>query len=402
MSTENKILFITDFYTPNASANSICIMHLQDELLSRGIKSDVLCYGFFNGKVEDNQYGSVYSIKNSLKISRDPVTDPIKFPEKLKNGIIWPIKSVGNILRLKKMIKLLDSQNTYLTYVAGMKPIESPMSVLKKKSFIVYELDSITNNGDNLKGIKKYIKYRASNLERIIYSKCALVIHMASHEAHYEQSKYNKLRQKFFLADIPGLLCNKDIPMISSKNDKIIISYTGTLHKDIRSPKYSLRLLSALSQKMPLVANFYSKGDCENMFAELGNDSIIQKGYVSPNEVNNILYQSDFLWNIGNTFSGKVTSLPSKTIEYIATGKPIIHIDGGENDTAKDYIRKCENTIIIDPDNDFDNNMNKLTIFIEQNKGKSADIDKIRCLFTRNTPEYTVNKILEMCQNGVN
>ena len=110
--------------------------------------------------------------------------------------------------------------------------------------------------------------------------------------------------------------------------------------------------------------------------------------------------ESDLLLSISNKLTGKDRSLPSKVFEYIATGKPIIHIHGGENDSAIEYLEKYELSCIINPSNNIIENANTLVDFIEKNKRKRLDFDLIKNLFNDNTPEYTADIIKTFIQNN--
>ena len=389
-----RILFLVDFYYPISSANAICVKHLQASLLSQNIKSDVICYGHKNGLLAENEFGFIYSIENKLELARDFEKNPISLLERIHNGIIWPLKSLKTISRFKNAINKLNDKYRYLGVVCVMRPIEAAMSC-SKMNYVLYELDSITNNGDNLFGIKRFLKYRSSNIERNIYKHAGLIIHMRSHEQFYADKKYHKFIKKTIYSDIPGLIESKQ-SHIKTSNGKIIICYTGALDSKIRSPKYALDLFEKISEIIDIEINFYSRGDCDSIInAKKYNSFAFDRGYVSSEEIANIINSADFLLNIGNCFSGKVTSLPSKTIEYISTGKPIIHIDGGDNDIAKNYIQRCNNSIIISPNNNLELNVETVIDFMKKNVGRVEDRLSIEREFKENLPSYTVQLILD-------
>ena len=396
-----KVLFLVDFYYPVSSANAICIKHLQESLLSQNISSDVICYGSKDGFLINNEFGSVYCVKNSLSLTRDFGKKPISFFEKIHNGIIWPLKSIGVIKSYQKTINNLKKSNNYYGIVCSMRPIEAALSCLKT-DFVLYELDSITNNSDNLFGIKKYLIHRPNNIERIIYKKAGLIIHMRFHEKYYNNKKYLRYSAKSIFSDIPGLIDRKRFGNNCNKrnDNKVLICYTGALDSSIRSPKYSLDLFKKVSERVGLELHFYSRGDCEEIInSKEYSNFTFNEGYVSSEKISSVINNSDFLLNIGNHFSGQVSSLPSKTIEYISTGRPIIHIDGGDNDTAKNYIARCSNSLIISPNDSLDSNVEKVLIFLKKKIGFIEDFQVIKQQFKENLPSYTVNILLDYFAN---
>ena len=148
--------------------------------------------------------------------------------------------------------------------------------------------------------------------------------------------------------------------------------------------------------KLDIICDFYSRGNCEDILTEAEkrtNGIINAKGYVTQAEVVRIQNKTDFLLSIGNKLTGEDKSLPSKILEYIAIGKPIIHVYGGKNDSAVKYLERYGLACIINSDDEMDFNVNKLIRFITENKGKCVPFDKVMALFPENTPDYTAEII---------
>ena len=116
-------------------------------------------------------------------------------------------------------------------------------------------------------------------------------------------------------------------------------------------------------------------------------------GYVNPDQLLQVQNQTDFLLSIGNHLTGDDMSLPSKVLEYIAIGKPIIHVFGGPNDSAVDYLEKYGLSCIIYPDDDFNENVQKVLNYIDCEKGKEISYNTVKALFPENTPGYTAKQI---------
>ena len=101
----------------------------------------------------------------------------------------------------------------------------------------------------------------------------------------------------------------------------------------------------------------------------------------------------DVLVSIGNHLRGTDYSLPSKIIEYIALGKPILHIYGGSNDSVIEYLDKYALGCVIYPEEGIEKNVEKLELFIKHNKGNRIPFEQVKQKFYHNSPDYTAEII---------
>lgn len=129
------------------------------------------------------------------------------------------------------------------------------------------------------------------------------------------------------------------------KNDAIVLFFAGTFYSTIRSPRPLLELLerlvassSLLSAKLQL--HVFGPPD-ELVHALLGFPGLAGRvychGVVSHNAAATAMLQATCLVNIGNSTSYQ---LPSKVIEYMATGKSILNIFSIENDSSAIALHK--------------------------------------------------------------
>lgn len=127
----------------------------------------------------------------------------------------------------------------------------------------------------------------------------------------------------------------------ASKRKKII--YFGAFYDHIRTPLALLNLLQSIQIDTPQFLDdyefhFYGRTDQEaqdyfEAFPQL-KPSIHLHGLISRQEVESRMLSADFLINISN----KTTyHLPSKSADYLMSGKPIINICYDEMDTFKAF-----------------------------------------------------------------
>lgn len=395
-----KVLFVTSIYLPEPTPPGVCIMNIQGELLKKGVGSDVLMLGENYGEYGNTEFGKAYSIKADMQSYNQnyKVEKKRRYIQCLKSFLSWPITNYKYVTQYKNYISELDSINNYEAIIATVLPLDAAFAAAKVTSekLIVYELDAISNNPMYKMGIKKFLRHRALFCERFLFDHSKMILHLENNRNHFENKRYERYKKKFQYVDIPNLV-KRDCADIKS-GKKIVLVYTGKLYKSFRSPEYIADLVSKLPNFSDIVFEFYSRGDCDSVlkaFERKTEGQIVNKGYVSQEELDGVFARADFLVDIGNNLSGEDKSLPSKVFEYMSIGKPIIHIDGGENDIVKDYLDKYSLYINLSKDNNEKDNISKLYSFICKNKGVKIEYDEICGKFEKNCPKYTADCIYD-------
>jgi len=127
---------------------------------------------------------------------------------------------------------------------------------------------------------------------------------------------------------------------------KINLSYIGNFYKVTREPDDLLLLLRSILNQFPhfkqrlLFHIFGNTGGFEKEFEKYSDlsENVILHGSVSKDTVLRVINETDFLINIGNKTNYQI---PSKIVEYAASGKPIINICSMYDDSSllflKDY-----------------------------------------------------------------
>ena len=395
-----RVLFVLGSYFPRPSANGVCVARVQESLYKMGIPSDVVCEG---GR-DTNPYGEVYPVclQNTQNVSR------IK---RLSGCLLYPVYFPANVGIFSQAIDKALSEHSYDAVIAVLRPVDGAIAAAGYTNLLIYELDSIANNYENEHGYRTVLRHRSWWVERYLYRRAGHIFHMLSHRQFYQQKRYDPFIDKSSFLDIPQMV-NEEIGDEASREDgKIRILYSGTLHDKMRSPEYAVSLFKELISrgKQEIEVNFYSSGNCEEFLENTQKETdgaVKRHGFVSLAELNRAVARTDILLSIGNASTGKVTSLPSKVISYMAYGKPIIHIDAGKNDVAKDYLNRYPLAVVINPTADFRENYARLSQFVGETPDRRVPFDVVRKSFEMNTPEYTAEKIkqtiLECCSGTVN
>lgn len=162
---------------------------------------------------------------------------------------------------------------------------------------------------------------------------------------------------------------------------KIHIGYFGSFFKNVREPNAFLELLRSTFQQYPdwrdkIEIHFF--GDIIEHFtktfekAEDLKESLKFYGLVPKETAEALMGEMDFLLNIGNQTTFQ---LPSKSVDYLASGKPIINICSIEADTFASFFKSYPFILNLKLEQ---SKIEKLQIerflaFLIENKGKTVE-----------------------------
>ncbi len=154
-----------------------------------------------------------------------------------------------------------------------------------------------------------------------------------------------KQEKKLLERDGAGFAGESDALQSDINKDKKIVRlvYAGTLYAKIRNPSELLIALSQFANYSDLVdiqAHFYSNlNDCsgilKNLEKNLGDWFYLHEP-VAQSELELIYKKADILINIGNT---STYQLPSKIVEYMSYGKPILNYVRHKQDISSELLK---------------------------------------------------------------
>jgi len=176
----------------------------------------------------------------------------------------------------------------------------------------------------------------------------------------------------------------------AENNDGIIsIIYMGSFYKEIRNPEYFLRLFADLDIDFKLF--LFSAGNCEDIvekYVRKSNGKIISCGQIPKGELTIRLKKADFLVNIENKLEN---SNPSKLLELISYGKPII--DFSFSESYSEALINYPYKLNVNMENDMLENIQIVEGFIKNNTLKRVDLKLILEMY-KNNLESTVNQLI--------
>ena len=173
---------------------------------------------------------------------------------------------------------------------------------------------------------------------------------------------------------------------------KINLLFCGWLYSDIRSPKYFLDIAARLDERFCI---YFMGKECDKLRERFSFETRAQVITLpqQPYQVAlNAMADADILINIGNSVP---VHMPSKTLEYINTGKPMVNFHKLPDCPTLHYTKRyplCLNLWEGDP------NVTRAAAdfidFCTKNKGESVDTASLSAQFPECTPEYIANLIL--------
>jgi glycosyltransferase involved in cell wall biosynthesis len=171
-----------------------------------------------------------------------------------------------------------------------------------------------------------------------------------------------------------------------AKSNKIRLVFAGTLYRSIRNPegllKFFRRLLSTpLGAQLEL--HFYGVvNDCQPCFAaysDLMESQVFIHGLVSRAEAVRAMQEATVLVNLGNSTAYQ---LPSKVVEYVMLGKPVLNLTKLDSDSSQSFF------------SDFSGVCNVTERALE---GDAAEFDRVR-RFVENPPAIAATYVEQLAR----
>ena len=359
-----KILVLSFSFYPDDSPNTYRWKNILDVWANEGIEIHVV-------SAQKGQFSS-YEIANGIKIYRTGKTLFQRFKSKLGNlsddkiigknnntlnkeslirkiynntwkNLLWPdwaflfykpaLKVTRKIIKKEGITHLITVSWPFTDHRVGYK--------LKKEFDLFWLAETIDPFSFN-EAINNQNLYFKKNLsvERKVMKKADALVVMTDGIRDKYVSLFPEILNK--ISVIHNLYVPEQIDVIPQNDiasNTVKLVFMGTLCSEVRSPENLLLLFKKLlaqnySKKIEL--HFYGKIKSNiksfNDYETLINDRIFLHGVVPKKQVKFILQESDILVNIGNS---NPFQEPSKVIEYIYLGKPIINIYSIKNDSSK-------------------------------------------------------------------
>ena len=407
MKKYKKILIVTHQYLPHVSPRTTRWKLLVDELITKGHKVTILTGmypDFDKNNIEILYFGNKNNINivSNLRAKSKQVSsgDSIKkvFFGILKkiyrffiNYLAWPDYSMYWLYQIYKNRSHISKD--YDVIISVSLPFSSHIAAYLinkkvKKHWIMdigdpfsLKVDAPENNRFLYSGLnKRYEKKFYSLADNILFTHLDA---LSNHKKFFDIPS-NKLIVANPISNFDKDLFNNALSYDYSTRP-IKISYFGIFTKGVRSPNSFLELVKKNNE---FVFSWYVNEDSEKTIksCDINDDKHSFYSHVPREEAQQLMVNSAHcLLSIGNKNPNQI---PSKVIEYLATGKPIIHFAEIDDDPVIKLSDEFDNLITINKSDEKE----KLTLLIEEmiNKIEKYDIDKF---INKYTAESIINKL---------
>ena len=181
----------------------------------------------------------------------------------------------------------------------------------------------------------------------------------------------------------------------STHNDAhpIRVLFSGWMCSQLRSPEFFLQIVSRLDERFTVT---FMGRECEKLTErfDIRTKAELITMPQQPYEVAlQAMADADIMINIGNSVP---VHMPSKTLEYINTGKPFVNFYKMDDCPTLYYTKRyplCLN--MSEKDTNLDAAALRFIDFCVENKGKTVDRDFIEREYEDCTPRYIAQKILD-------
>ena len=401
-----KILIVSHQYLPHISPRTTRWRLIVEDLTSRGYHVSVIT-GTKQIKEDNNiiyvgNKSSSNVVNQMREKSRDLSGSNIvkklfyNILKKIYRAIVrtfaWPDYSMFWLLSIYKNKKRLNLD--YDLMISVSLPFSSHIAAYilnkkNKKEWVMDIGDPFTLKKDAPENNKILYSFLNKYYENKFYSLANKILftHEDAKSAHIDYFHINP--KKVFIAN-PISDYNEDI-LTSSINynynlKPIKYGYFGIFTKGVRSPK---NFLNYIKNQIDIEFHWYVNEDSKNEIIT-NNDELesIFHNLVDRDEALKLMSSTvHCLLSIGNLNNKQ---LPSKVVEYISTGKPVVHFSEIDEDPVINIAEDFPNLFIISNKTDLEKFSNQLDKYYKNISTFKKD------LFIEKYSAYSITKILNL------
>ena len=233
--------------------------------------------------------------------------------------------------------------------------------------------------------------------ERAVFEHCAHIFTTPLLLAEYEVTELAAYAPKMTAVEFPCIvdLAGDGRDDFVYPEGAVVGVYAGTLASDIRNLDCMESVLDAAFSQMPqLCVRFIGKrfyGAMEKLVRKWPG-RVFLSDRMDRCDANAAMQRADFLINIGfNVFN----QLPSKTLDYISTGKPIVNFYELPHCPTLPYMEKYPHALCLDFAADAQESAARLVEFCRSLPDAAVPFAEVERLFWDGTPQAVAQQIVK-------
>lgn len=416
-----KIVFVVDAYFPRYAAVEKCAKNLVDVLLREGHEITVIAKRYWDSPADhtDELYEDAIFVSTGLSKLRSLVDArlaeaPDAFGWRLADRACALMNYAG--ILAGHSCAHWDLVDVYRKAIEGLgfvpdqlvpcsSPFEGVIACVEyskhhpevKLTPVIF--DQFADSGTLCKSrFTRELKRKANiavEREALEASNFVLNVTWDEHVGKY----YPDCSGKLVHIEHPLLVRPKENLQPSNKGGKgrSLVIFAGSLSTGIRDPAVALDIFCELEDVAHL--DMYVMGAGRDLVQPKSSEhpnAVSLFDAVSSSEMTSFLAKADCFLSIGNTRSDQKSS---KVVEYMATGKPILHICSIADDPLRDEVAAYPLGCVIDAGEDLSHAREAVRAFLERTRGKQMTFDEVSALFRDENPEIAVERLLN-CGGG--
>jgi len=366
MTNKPRILLVSHQFTPLVSPRTTRWAILCEELAERGYDVTVVT-GTKQGKQSSNKYKVIYFgskrvgslIEKTRRASSTSEKNNLvkkcffyilkKIYRLFYRTLAWPDYSMFWFFSVRRNIKNIPEYDLIISVSLPFTSHLVAYSINKKlgKKWIMDIGDPFTLKKDAPENNKYLFSLLNKYFEKKFYQSANKVVFTHEESLMYHNNYFPILDGKStVLPPVFSINENTLTENFDFSKHPLKFAYFGVLTFGVRTPHNFLAFFDILELN-GVELHWYMNEDSKKMVKDASSTSInnIFHDMVPRKEALSLmLSEYHALLNIGNT---NPFQLPSKVIEYISTGKPIIHFSEINNDSTELILGVRSNTIII-------------------------------------------------------
>ena len=396
-----NFLFIVGFFDGYCDANFRIAIKLASEIRKIGHRCNLLAYSWVITEIRTESVDGIDFLvmpinQKNAHIKKEYLTSNTS---KVSFFLKKPFSVIKYLANQKDDFKLVaqyvDKTFSDSIPVYFVAPSDSTFKIIKaskRDDFVLYQLDpwglhELIDSKTRIREIKK---------ENSLFEKSKHVFTTSLLYKQYQNNPvYKKYLDKITMMQFPNLSRKRKKRNELFLQDYIYVVHLGTVEDEYRDPKGILNALLNIKEKyrLPIKILFFGKilSKTLDKYSLSYPREIIKCGIISYDESNMIMNSDNiFLLNINNTISNQS---PSKLIDYISTGNPIVNVAKRTSDVSIEVLSKYENSITVNEETGIDENA--LYSFLINNRNKRVLYDAIEEKYVEYTPEYCAERVIE-------
>lgn len=400
-----KFLFLTDEFYPRFGANSLIVKTISEQLVKKGNEVFVAPFNYPEEAPKTEEWQGIKIVRGVPADSKSnffTTVKKLKLLTAFKLGFVILLQKLlgPNNLRHKQrllargFLENLINQNEIDVVVSINCSVEVgfPILYLKRKNrikakWVFYMLDPFESheyyrNHHSIKFLRS-LQNKIMQISDKVFATSLIFDDVKTFEK-------NEILSKIEIVEFPKIEEPIKKPTkedILLDNSFINVVCTGSKNEMVRNSEYTLSLCKKFENEN-VKFYFIGYGWAEEKQEE-GN--IV---FYPPNSwqaVRNMQLDADFLLNIGNTVTNQ---LPSKVLEYISSGKPIINIYKSNKCPTLSILEDYD-ALNISENDDLPKSFNKLKDFLTS-EHKNVVFEEIKKNYEKYTPEFVANQFLNI------